>query len=80
METLFPCDDWAAEPVMAYKVAPLDPDTMYHHQAMEQPDQAEFIMGMQKEMDHQTEDGNFSIVHQNKIPKGETIFPGVWQM
>ena len=31
-------------------------------------------------MDHQLEDGNFSIVHRSEIPKDETIFPVVWQM
>ena len=62
-ETLFPHGDWAAGPVMAYKVAASDPDMIYLHQAMQQPGWTKFIVGMQKEMDHQMEGGNFSIMH-----------------
>jgi len=31
--------------------ASTDPDTMYYHQAMEQPDWDKFIEGMQEELD-----------------------------
>ena len=57
-----------------------DPDTMYHHQAMHQPDRAQFISAMQKEMDSQLDDGNFEIVHCSMIPTGSKVFPAVWQM
>ena len=65
---------------IAFKAALSDPDTMYHHEAMAQEDSAQFVQGMQKEMDRQMEDGNFSIVHRSKIPKGTKIFKAVWQM
>jgi hypothetical protein len=49
-------------PLMAYK-ATSDPDTMYLHQAMKEHDQKKFITAMQKEVQDQLENGNFSIVH-----------------
>ena len=81
--TLFPCDatmDMPSNPLMAYKATNSDPDTMYHHQAMRQPDRKQFIGAMQKEMDSQLQDGNFEIVHRSKIPTGTKVFPAVWQM
>ena len=81
--TLFPCDttmDMPSNPLMAYKAANSDPDTMYHHQAMCQPDREQFIGAMQKEMDSQLQDGNFEIIHRSKIPTGTKVFPAVWQM
>ena len=81
--TLFPCDatkHMPSNPLMAYKATNSDPDTMYHHQAMHQPDRAQFIGAMQKEMDSQLQDGNFEIVHRSKIPTGTKVFPAVWQM
>ena len=53
---------------------------MYHHQAMHQPDKAQFIGAMQKEMDSQLDDGNFEIIHRSTIPTGSKVFPAVWQM
>ena len=48
---------------------------------MKEPDAERFMDGMQQEVDRQFTDGNFSLViHRSKIPKGEKIFPGVWQM
>ena len=66
-------------PFYAYK-ASIDTDTMYHHQAMKEPDSADFIAAMQKEMDDQMPDGNFEIVHQSQLPKETRVFPSVWQM
>ena len=81
--TLFPCDatmDMPSNPLMAFKATNSDPDTMYHHQAICQPDRAQFIGAMQKEMDSQLQDGNFEIIHWSKIPNGTKVFPAVWQM
>ena len=57
-----------------------DPDTMYLHQAMKQDDKYHFIKAMQKEIHDQSENGNFSLIHKSKIPKGRSILPSVWQM
>ena len=81
LSTLTPQDDMEGEdPLLAYKAAVSDPDTMYHHEAMKEPDRAEFIKGMQKEMERQMEDGNLSIVRRDSVPAGQRIFKAVWQM
>ena len=56
-----------------------DPDTMYHHQAMREPDRDEFVKAMQTEIDDQMENGNFTIMKRHKVPKGATVLPAVWQ-
>ena len=83
LATVFPIDDTMDQPHSAfycYKAADSDPDTMYHHQAMQQPDHEQFRTAMQKEMDDQMADGNFELVQRAKIPIGTKIFPSVWQM
>ena len=83
LATMFPVDDTMDQPHSAfycYKAADSDPDTMYHHQAMQQPDREQFRKAMQKEMDDQMADGNFELVQRTKIPIGTKIFPAVWQM
>jgi Reverse transcriptase (RNA-dependent DNA polymerase). len=81
LETMHP--DWNAydEPggPLAMK-ASADPDTMYHHQAMREPDKDEFKKAMQKEIDDQLENGNFEIIKREEVPEGATILPAVWQM
>jgi len=64
---------------LAYK-ASTDPDTMYMHQAMRQPDRMEFIHAMEKEVHDQMSNDNYTIVHKNKVPQGKSILPAVWQM
>jgi hypothetical protein len=81
LETMYP--DWDAynepEGPLAMK-ASADPDTMYHHEAMREPDRDEFKKAMQKEIDDQMENGNFEIIKRREVPKGATILPAVWQM
>ena len=67
------------DPLQVFK-ATSDPDTMYMHEAMEQPDKAEFRKAMRKEWDDQINNGNFSIVHRSSVPEGALILPAVWQM
>jgi hypothetical protein len=63
LETMYP--DWGTFEerctLLAMK-ASADPDTMYHHQAMREPDRDEFVKAMQKEIDDQMENGNFTIM------------------
>ena len=81
MESLFPNDIQMSQnyPYLAFK-ASADPDTMYLHQAMRDPDKEQFITAMHEEVRSQMGNGNFSIVKRSKVPKGETILPAVWQM
>jgi transposase InsO family protein len=71
--------DEMQDPIMAYK-ATSDPDTMYLHQAMKEPDKKQFVEAMQKEVRDQMENGNFTVMHKSKLPKGSTVLPAVWQM
>jgi len=57
-----------------------DPDTMYMHQAMKEPNKDKFIAAMVEEMDAQLKGGNFLLILRSKVPKGATILPAVWQM
>ena len=57
-----------------------DPDTMYHPQAMREPDHQKFSDAMAKEMLDQMANGNFILLPQSSIPKDATILNAVWQM
>ena len=57
-----------------------DPDTMYLHEAMKQPDQKQFLIAMRKEVEGQIANGNFEIVHISNVPQGASILPAVWAM
>ena len=67
------------DPLYAFK-ATTDPDTMYMHEAMREPDWKEFQKAISKEVHDQMENGNFSIIKRSKVPKGKIILPAVWQM
>ena len=58
--------------IMAYK-AVADPDVMYMHQEMRQPDKDKFKKAKDKEVKDQMGNGNFSIVRKDTVPKGKTI-------
>ena len=64
---------------MAYK-ATSDPESMYLHGAMQQEDKAEFLKAMMEEVRDLTDNGKFSIIKRNQVPKGSTILPCVWKM
>ena len=56
-------------PIMAYK-ATSNLDTMYHHQAMRQPDKEEFKTAMAKELQDQMNNSNFKVMKHTKISEG----------
>ena len=78
---MYPKDDTALEhhPLVAYK-ATSDPDTMYLHQAMKEPDREQFLKAMEKETQDQLNNGNFTVMLRSQVPKGSKILPMVWQM
>ena len=55
-----------------------NPDVMYWHEAMQQPDRHEFIKAAQKEVRDHTENGLWEIVRQKDIPPGSYITRAVW--
>ena len=67
------------DPLLAFK-AVADPDVMYLHQAMREKDKEKFIEAMKKEVSDQKENGNFTIMKRDKVPKDRTILKSVWQM
>ena len=67
------------QPCVAYP-ASADPDTMYHHEAMRQPDADKFLFAMDKEMNDHLEAGTIKLVRRSAIPRGVPIIPSVWQM
>jgi hypothetical protein len=57
-----------------------DPDTMYYHQAMKQPDRKKFIQAARDEFDSLLCQGVMSIVPASSVSEGASIFPAVWAM
>jgi len=78
-ETITSGNDHELNNPLAYK-ASTDPDTMYLHQALKQPDRLKFVEAMDKEVKDQMGNKNFTIVHKSKVPKDKSILPAVWQM
>jgi hypothetical protein len=78
---LFPHDDSTEEgtTLMAMK-AKADPDTLYLHEAMRQPDWKDFSEAMQVEIEQQVAAGIYTITLRSKLPKGATVLPAVWQL
>jgi hypothetical protein len=66
-------------PMLAY-AASADPDTIYYHMAMREPDCAEFIKAMQKEVQSHTKNGVWKLVPRSSVPPGIKILPAVWAM
>jgi len=76
LETEFEINE---NPLLAF-AASADPDTMYYHEAMKEPDKEEFIKAMVREVEGQQANGNWTIVKADTIPEGATVLPSVWAM
>ena len=75
--TLFPMhDDNVANPITAY-AASADPDTMYYHEAMREPDAPEFRNACVQEFVDQWDNGNFVLKPKAEIPEDARILPSV---
>jgi hypothetical protein len=70
---------WSEQHLIAYK-ALTDQDTMYHHQAMKQPDREKFKEAMQKECEAHYNEGNYKLIKRDKLPERATLLSSVWQM
>ncbi len=66
-------------PMLAF-AASADPDTMYYHEAMREPDRAKFIKAMEKEVKSHTENEVWELVPRSSVPPGTKILPAVWAM
>jgi hypothetical protein len=72
-------DAWLDQHPLAFK-AKSDLDSMYYHQAMQQPDKDKFKKAMRKELIAHHMEGNCKLVKKSKIPKGALLLPPVWQL
>ena len=57
-----------------------DPDTLYYHEAMKEPDADKFNEAMDFEWEDQMGNGNFQMMLKSEVPQGAKILPSVWQM
>ena len=55
-------------------------DTMYFHQALQQPDAAEFVKALIKEVNGHIENKRWKLVKRSEVPKDVDIIPSVWSM
>ena len=55
--------------------ASTDPDTMYRHEAMKEPDYAKFLQAMEKEIQDQMGNGNFRLVKGAQFQKQQRCCP-----
>jgi hypothetical protein len=80
-ETLVELDFYEEEacPITAF-AASADPDTMYLHEAMKQPDKKQFIEAMQKEIEAHEKRGHWEVISKSKVPDDMPILPAVWAM
>lgn len=80
-QAMFSHDDTytEADGLLAFK-AKADPDTMYLHQALKEPDRDEFIKAMEKEVYQQVDKKVYSIILRSQVPKDAVVLPAVWQL
>ena len=52
-----------------------DPDNMYLHEVMKDPERKEFITAMVKEVTDHMENVNYTITPKSQVPTGATILP-----
>ena len=65
---------------IAFAASKSDSDTMYMHQAMNQPDKRQFQRAMQEEINAHTENKHWEIISRNTVPEGVKVLPSVWAM
>jgi hypothetical protein len=61
------------DPLLAF-LASNDPDVIYLHEAMRQPDRQQFLKAMQQEVEGQTKNGIRSIIPRTEVPQGPPYF------
>ena len=71
-------NDMTADPIAL--AASADPDTMYFHQAMKQPDRRQFQQAMQDEVNAHQNNGHWIIVPRSEVPSTYRVVQSVWAM
>merc|ERR1712155_353782 len=57
-----------------------DKDIRYYHQAMRQPDRAQFKEAVRRELEALEKSKTYTIRRRDQIPKSARILPMVWQL
>jgi hypothetical protein len=70
--------DRASDPIAF--LATHDPDTMYWHQAMQEPDKAEFIKAAVSEVKSHVNNQHFTLIRHDEFPKQTRVLAAVWSM
>jgi hypothetical protein len=70
--------DRASDPI-AFS-ATSDPDTMYWHQAMQEPDKAEFLKAAVSEVKSHGNNQHFTLMRRDELPKSTRVLAEVWSM
>jgi hypothetical protein len=77
-------DDYKMQDDMTDPIAFLartsDPDTMYYHQAMKQPDRKEFAKAVIKEINDHVERKHWELIPIEEVPENTPILDSVWAM
>jgi len=79
LSAMYPDEGITEDPLLAL-AASSDPDIMYYHQAMREPDKKQFIKAMVQEVEGQIKNNNFSIIERSQVPQGTKVLPAVWAM
>jgi hypothetical protein len=72
--------NWMSPLAFAALSASSDPDVMYLHKALMQPDKAQFLKAMVEEVEGQTRNKNWILIERIHVPKRARILPRVWEM
>jgi hypothetical protein len=70
--------DRASDPI-SFSVTS-DPDTMYWHQAMQGPDEAEFLKAAEAEVKSHVDNKHFVLMRRDKLPENTKVLASVWSM
>jgi hypothetical protein len=57
-----------------------DPDTMYWHQAVQEPDKAEFLKAAVSEVKSHVDNNHFILMRRDDLPKSTKVLSAVWSM
>jgi Reverse transcriptase (RNA-dependent DNA polymerase) len=60
--------------------ATTDPDTMYYHEILNQPDKQQFIEAMVREIEDHNEKQHWRLVRRNTLPPETRVLPSVWSV
>ena len=79
-QTMFPTNNRDADETLQIYKATTNRDTMYYHEAVQEPDKDYFKTAMHKEVNDQFDNGSFTVVPRDSVPGGSKIHHTVWQL